>query len=83
MIDEARIREEVGARHRGALVEVSVDWWTPAGRARKAPMYESFIENSYLGATRVVKGKTASEAELKAKQQIEKWAAQEVRKRIS
>ena len=80
-VDEQTIREEVEKRR--YEIEVGENWLTPAGNERKAPMYEAEIENDYLQASRVIKGRTFGEVETKCLQQLTKWAEQEVKRRTA
>jgi restriction system protein len=80
MVDEVEIRKQVFSR--SAQVHVREDWLTPAGRPRQFPVYEATVENSYLGKSRVIKGKNFDEVRAKCQEQANAWGEQEVRARL-
>jgi restriction system protein len=79
-VDPDKIRAEVEGR--STSISAREDWYTPSGRPRSAPQYEATIANSYLGTTKVVRGKTLAELQHKAEKQIGLWAEQEIKSRI-
>lgn len=80
-VDEQSIQDDVGKRR--YEIEVSENWFTPAGNQRKAPVYEAEIENEYLDVSRVIKGRTIEEVESKCLQQLNKWVGQEVKRKTA
>lgn len=58
-------------------------WVTPAGRQRSSPMYEVDVWNAYLEQRKTIKGSTAHDALSKAKTQLERWADQELKRRVA
>jgi len=80
-INEHSIREKVYDRQVDLVLEA--DWYTPSGRERVTPIYTADIHNSYLEQSKTVKGKTAEEVEKKARIQLNKWAEQEIKRRIA
>ena len=83
-MDESEVRELVESRTREALEHLGVEesWETPAGKQRSVPIYEVEVQNEYLNKQRTVKAYDEDEAEGKARQVLETWAKQEIRKRI-
>lgn len=80
-LDEQQIREAVFAQI--VHVEADVEWLTPAGNPRKAPLYVAEISNEYLGHHKLVKAGSEDELRRKLDTQLNRWAEQEVRRRIS
>jgi restriction system protein len=79
-VDEQKIREEVTERK--IQLNVHENWLTPSGRERSSPMYETTISNEYLGTSRFLKKQTLSELEAVAREQLEKWAEQEIKAKV-
>lgn len=79
-IDESAIAREIEARQH--IVRVSEDWRTPSGNYRNAPMYSATIENEFLGLSKVVTARVPEEVRDKARNQLQQWAARELRERI-
>jgi restriction system protein len=73
------IRRSVLART--PQIHVTEDWYTPAGRPRTMPMYETVIANGFLGVSRTIKGKDHSDVISKAREQLKRWGEQEVKQR--
>ena len=63
--------------------DVEVDWYTPSGNRRTAPMFIAKVNNAYLGKTRVIKTTNNSELELKIRECVMKWGEQEIKKKIT
>ncbi|RVU43104.1 restriction endonuclease [Lujinxingia sediminis] len=80
MVDQAAIRRAVQGRNYS--VRIHEEWRTPAGNRRNAPMYEASIRNDFLGKERVIKGKEYGAVRQKCEDQLEKWAAEEIKKRV-
>ncbi len=78
--DESEIRERVESKD--LFIEATVNWHTPSGKRRTAPIYEAEIANGYLNTHRTVKAKSTDELEARVRQVAEIWAEQETRKRI-
>lgn len=84
MIQEAQIRNEVASTLAASLpVQVEVSAYTPSGRPRNVLLFVAEIGNAYLGTTRELKGRSEDEVQVKAKDQLERWAEQELRKRLA
>ena len=79
-VDESEIRELVKSEKFG--IEATVNWYTPAGNRRSAPIYEAEVENEYLNKRRTVKAKSTDEFETKLRQIVETWAEQEIRNEL-
>ena len=83
-MDESQIRKLVQSRiSRKLAIEATASWYTPAGTRRSAPLYEAEVKNEYLNKRRTIKDKSTDEIETKARQLVETWAEQEIRKRIA
>jgi len=80
-IDESKIRQEVSARD--ITLKVHQNRFTPSGRERSAPMYETTIDNAYLRKSRFLKKQSLHELEKAAQEQLEKWAEQEIKARVA
>ena len=61
-------------------IEVSVDRFTPTGRLRASPMYETTVSNHTLGQSKVIRGTVYDEVVRKAKEQLPKWDDQVAKK---
>ena len=79
-MDESKVHEQVESRK--LVVEATANWHTPAGNRRSAPIYEAEDENEYLNKRRTIKANTTDELESKAREVVNAWAEQEIRKRI-
>ena len=79
-MDESNVREQVESRK--LVVEATANWHTPAGNPRSAPIYEAEVDNEYLNKRRTIKANTTDELESKAREVVNAWAEQEIRKRI-
>jgi restriction system protein len=62
-------------------IQVEVEWTTPSGKQRNAPMYAVTVRNQYLDATRTFRGTDKSGLERRAGDQLRKWQQQEGRQR--
>ncbi len=79
-MNEMEIRKKVESKqHRLDVIE---KWLTPAGNQRKAPMYETHIENRYLDQYKVVKATSIPELRKKTNAALSRWNETEIRKRV-
>lgn len=62
-------------------IDVVEDWLTPAGNQRSVPMFEADVGNSFLGKSRLIKGKDRADVMSRAREQLEKWAEEEIKLR--
>lgn len=79
-VDEQKIRDEVS--NKKIHLKVHENWLTPSGRERSSPMYEVTISNDCLGKSRFLKKQSVSELESAAREQLEKWAEQEIKAKV-